>query len=141
MVGQRTKMKTRKEPVLRLDFAAGATGTKDAVGKFATIAADGSTMSIVTLATTVPHGVILDVDGWDNVNGNGGTLALMSESGVVQVRLNSAPGNITWGSKLALCADGTVKLSTGSDVVVGRAWCKPANAKGGQLIDATLLNQ
>lgn len=136
-------MKTRKEAILRLEFASGATGTKDDVGKFVTISDDGKTMSVVTSATVVPGGLITEVDGFDGVDGNGGNVALMADSGIHRMRLNATPGAIVFGSKLALCADGTVKLATGAtgEIVVGKSCTKLVNAKGGQLIEGTLINQ
>lgn len=135
-------MITRKEPILRLEFVSGQTGTEFATGKFATVSADAQTMSIVTASTTIPHGVITQSDAIDRAKGNGGDIALSSYQGVVQVQINATAGSITAGSDLALCADGTVKLATNAtgEIVVARSWTKPNSATGGQLIEATLYN-
>lgn len=131
----------KQSPVVRRDWPAGTTGTDTSEGKFATLSADGQTMSLVTSATDIPDGVVSNPDGRDGADGNGGDLILMSHPGIVQVRLNETPGTIETGTELALCADGTVKAATGTagEVIVARSLAPNTSGQGGCLHEATLI--
>lgn len=130
-------------PVLRRDFVPDAIGTDKSEGKFAKQSSDARTMSLITSATTIPDGVISNPDGRDGYQSNGGDLILMSHPGIIQVRLSSEPGSIDAGTELVLCADATVKASTGAagELVVARSLAPQTSGQGGCLHEAILISR
>lgn len=131
----------KQTPVVRRDWAAGTIGTDKSEGKFAKLSTDSQTMSLVTAATDIPDGVVSNPDGRDGADGNGGDLILQSHPGIVQVRLNDAPGTIEVGTDLVLCADATVKAATAvaGEVVVARSLAPNTSGQGGCLHEAILV--
>lgn len=131
----------KQTPVVRRDWSVGTTGTDKSEGKFARLSADGQTMSLVTSASDIPDGVVSNPDGRDGADGNGGDLILQSHPGIVQVRLNDTPGTIETGTKLALCADATVKAAVGAagEVIVAKSLAPNTSGQGDCLHEALLV--
>lgn len=137
-------MYTNPIPALRRPFAAASKANCHLhEGKFATLASDGS-ITVITAATTLPHGVITDPDGANAAvaGGNpGATLMLHQFQGIIPVQLGASPGTINEGTLLKIKADGTVMASASAagDVIVAMAVEQVTSTTAGQLINAVLL--
>lgn len=137
-------MYTNPTPALRRPFAA---ADKDKCylneGKFATLASDGS-ITVITAATTLPHGVVCDPDGASAAIAGGkpgATLMLHTFQGVIPVQLGASPGTIKPGTLLKVKADGTVMASSSAagDVIVAMSVEEVTSSAAGQLVNAVLL--
>ncbi|MFA6289934.1 MAG: hypothetical protein WC661_21330 [Opitutaceae bacterium] len=95
----------------------------------------GITAALVTAATDLPFGVI--VDG-EPVTGKDSVAVGAAYPGIVTVKLGAVPGAVVAGSRLQLNADGTVKLDTGAGARVLVAIAIEAGAAD-ELIQAVLI--
>lgn len=140
-IEQEKNMIVQQFPVVRRQWANEASNTDQSEGLFVTQSSDGKTITVVSDAASVPHGVVSNPDGRDGAEGNGADLILLTHPGIVQVRLNDTPGSVEVGTELALCADGTVKAAGGvaGEVVVAKSMTSNSSGHGGVLIDAILV--
>lgn len=117
------------DPILSLQAIDDQSARRGCFVKF-----NGAAAALVTSATDMPVGVLLDGD----IAGGRSSVALYNTAAVLKVKCGATPGSIVPGSLLQLQSDGAVRLDagTGARVLVGTAL---ETGAAGALIDAILF--